>query len=206
MLTDLSIKDLLAKTASKDPVPGGGSISALCAALAAALAEMVANLTIGKKGYEVHTYEMKDLAAEANRYREKLAQDIDRDSDAYAGVLSAFQLPKGTEEEKARRNEAVQQALKTAALVPLGVAEDAFRILDLAGKALEIGNRNAVTDAAIAAMSARTAVLGALYNVRINLVSIKDADFVKEVSEKVSHLEERAKEKEKAFLSRVRIE
>lgn len=205
MLADLSIKDFLTKTASKDPVPGGGSISALCATLAAALTEMVADLTIGKKGYEALTPEMKGLAAEANRFREKLVQDIDGDSDAYADVLSAFQLPKGTDEEKARRAEAIQQALKTAALVPLGVAEDAFRILELAGKAIEKGNRNAVTDAAVAAMSARTAVLGAVYNVRINLSSIKDTDFVNELSEKVSLLEEGVKVKENELLSKVRF-
>ena len=203
MLADLSIKDFLAKTASKDPVPGGGSIAALCAAVAAGLSEMVANLTIGRKGYEECASEMEEIAKEANRYREKLVQDIDRDSDAYAAVMAAFQLPKETDEEKAERTEAVQNALKNAARVPLGVAEDAFNILEIAGKSLEKGNRNAVTDAAVAAMSARTAVLGALYNGKINLASIKDAEFVREVRERVDSLERQVEIKEKEILSKV---
>jgi len=202
MLADLSIKDFLAKTASKDPVPGGGSISALCAAVAAALSEMVAHLTIGRKGYEECASEMEEIAKEANRYREKLVQDIDRDSDAYAAVMAAFQLPKGTDEEKAKRTEAVQNALKNAARVPMSVAEDAFNIIEIAGKALEKGNRNAVTDAAVAAMSARTAVLGALYNVKINLASIKDAEFIGELRERVGFLERQVGIKEKEILSK----
>lgn len=203
MLADLSIKDFLAKTASKDPVPGGGSIAALCAAVAAGLSEMVANLTIGRKGYEDCTPEMEEMAKEAVRYREKLIQDIDRDSEAYAAVISAFQLPKGTDEEKAERTGAVQNALKNAARVPLSVAEDAFKIMELAGKTLEKGNRNAVTDAAVAAMSARTAVLGALYNVKINLASIKDAEFIAEVRERADLLERHVGMKEKEILSKV---
>lgn len=203
MLADLSIKDFLAKTASKDPVPGGGSIAALCAAVAAGLSEMVANLTIGRKGYEDSASEMEEIAKETIRYREKLVQDIDRDSDAYAAVMAAFQLPKGTDEKKAERTEAVQNALKNAARVPLSVAEDAFNILELAGKTLEKGNRNAVTDAAVAAMSARTAVLGALYNVKINLASIKDAEFCREVRERIDFLERHVGMKEKEILSKV---
>lgn len=203
MLVDLTIKDFLDKTASKNPVPGGGSISALCGAIAAGLSEMVANLTIGKKGYEAQSPEMEEIAKEARRFREKLAGDIDRDSDAYAQVMNAFQLPRGTENEKASRTEAVQKALKNAALVPLRVAEDAFRIMELGGKVLEKGNRNAVTDGAVAVMTARTALLGALYNVKINLASIKDTEFVKEVNKKVERLESRGIDREREFLARV---
>ena len=202
MLADLPIKDFLAKTASKDPVPGGGSISALCAAVATALTEMVAHLTIGRKGYEDCASEMEEIAQQAMQVREKLIQDIDRDSDAYAAVMAAFQLPKGTDEEKAERSGAVQDALKNAARVPLSVAEDAFNILALAGRALEKGNRNAVTDAAVAAMSARTAVLGALCNVKINLASIKDAEFVRELRERVDVLEQQVGRKERETLSK----
>lgn len=203
MLADLTIKEFLDKTASKNPVPGGGSISALCGALAAGLSEMVANLTIGKKGYEALSPEMEEIAKEASRFRKKLVRDIDRDSDAYAQVMTAFQLPKGTDEEKASRTEAVQKALKNAALVPLSVAEDAFRIMELGGKALEKGNSNAVTDGAVAVMVARTAVLGALYNVKINLASIRDAQFAKDIGKKVERLESRVRDREREFLSRM---
>jgi len=101
---DLSIKEFLAKTASGSPVPGGGSIAALSAAIAASLAEMVAHLTIGKKGFEVKEEQMNDIVEAAAEYRNKLIKDIDRDADSYNDVLTAFRLPKGNErEERARR-------------------------------------------------------------------------------------------------------
>jgi len=205
LLADLNIRDFLARTASKEPVPGGGSISALCASVAAALAEMVAALTVGRKGYEAQGPEMEKIAQEAAGYREKLAGEIDRDSEAYAEVMAAFRLPKETEEEKAERSKAVQQALKKAALVPLGVAEDAFQVMEMAGKVIEKGNRNAVTDGAVAVMTARTAVLGALYNVKINLGSIKDEDFVAQIAKRVESLEGSVVEKEREFLARVKL-
>ncbi|MBN2125132.1 MAG: cyclodeaminase/cyclohydrolase family protein [Deltaproteobacteria bacterium] len=205
MLADLSIRDFLAETASGQPVPGGGSVAALSAAAAAGLAEMVANLTIGKKGFEDREGEMGEIAREASGCRDKLLGDIDRDSEAYQGVLQAFRMPRGTEGEKQTRKEAVQAALKHAASVPLAVAGDAFRVMDLAGRALEKGNPNAVTDAAVAVMMARTAVLSAIYNVRINLASITDRDFVRDLSDRVNRLERDVNVKEGEMLSRVRI-
>ena len=103
MLTDLNITEFLEKTASGTAVPGGGSVAALAGALGASLSEMVANLTIGRKGYEASDAEMRDLMNSARMLRDKLAKDIDRDSEAYAQVLAAFKLPKSTEEEKKQR-------------------------------------------------------------------------------------------------------
>ena len=100
MLSNLNIIDFLKKTASSDPVPGGGSIAALSAAAASSLLEMVANLTIGKKDYAQVEEEMKAISKEASIYRDKLVQDIDKDSDAYKQVIAAFKLPKGTKEEE----------------------------------------------------------------------------------------------------------
>ena len=100
MLAALKVSEMLDKTASSDPVPGGGSIAALSAAVAASLAEMVANLTLGKKGYEAVEEEMKAVAEKMRPLREKLTKDIDRDADSYNTVFSAFKLPKQTEEEK----------------------------------------------------------------------------------------------------------
>lgn len=205
MLAELRVSELLDKTASSDPVPGGGSIAALSAAAAAGLAEMVANLTVGKKGYEAVEEEMKAVAAKMRPLREKLLKDMDRDADAYNEVFSSFKMPKRTEEEKEKRQKAIQEGLKHAASVPLGVAEDAFSILGLVRTVIAKGNKNAVTDGAVSAMMARTAVLSALYNVKINLGSIKDEAFVNRVRKKVKHLDAETVKMEKEILSLVDI-
>jgi methenyltetrahydrofolate cyclohydrolase len=202
---DLSIREFLAKTASGSPVPGGGSIAALSAAIAASLAEMVAHLTIGKKGFEETEEQMKDIAKDAADYRNQLIKDIDRDSDAYNDVLTAFRLPKGSEQEENNRKQAIQDAFKNASLVPLGVAKNAFKIIELAEKVVKHGNKNAVTDGAVAVMMARTAVLSALYNVKINLASIKDVDFVERIRKDVTSLESEIENKERKILSGLAI-
>jgi len=204
-LADLSIKEFLAKTASGSPVPGGGSIAALSAAIAAGLSEMVANLTIGKKGYEATEKQMKIIKKAAADYRNKLIKDIDRDSDSYNDVLEAFKLPKGNKQEENNRKQAIQDAFKNASLVPLGVAKNAFKVIELAEKVVKHGNKNAVTDGAVAVMMARTAVLSALYNVKINLPSIKDKDFVKRIRKDVTRLESEIETKEREILSSVSI-
>jgi formiminotetrahydrofolate cyclodeaminase len=204
-LADLSIKEFLAKTASNSPVPGGGSIAALSAAIAASLSEMVAHLTIGKKGYEALEEEMQDIAKDAFQYRERLIRYIDKDSNAYNDVMAAFKLPKGTEQERKNREGAIQEALINATLVPLDVARDAFKIIELAGKVVKQGSKNAVTDAAVAVMMARTAALSALYNVKINLASIKDTNFVEEIREEIKHMESEIVNREREILSDVSI-
>ena len=204
-LADLSIKEFLAKTASGSPVPGGGSIAALSAAIAAGLSEMVANLTIGKKGYEAAEEQMKGIAKDAAEYRNKLIKDIDRDSDAYNDVLAAFRLSKATEHEQNIRKQAIQDAFKNASLVPLNVAKNAFKIIDLAEAVVKHGNKNAVTDGIVAVMMARTAVLSSLYNVKINLASIKDMDFVKRIRKDVIGLEIEIENKERKILSGLSI-
>lgn len=204
-LADLSIKEFLAKTASNSPVPGGGSIAALSAAIAASLSEMVAHLTIGKKGYEALEEEMQGIAKDALQYRERLIRYIDKDSNAYNDVMAAFKLPKGTEQERNNREGAIQEALINATLVPLDVARDAFKIIELAGKVVKQGNKNAVTDAAVAVMMARTAALSALYNVKINLASIKDTNFVEEIREEIKHMESEIVNRESEILSDVSI-
>lgn len=201
MLANLTITELLEKTASSSPVPGGGSIAALSAAAAASLAEMVANLTIGKQGFEEVQDEMKEIAGDACKCRNKLIQDIDRDSAAFDEVMKAFKLPEIDDEQKRNRERAVQERLKEAATVPLGVAKDALKIMDLARKVVAMGNKNAATDGAVAAMMARTAVLSALYNVKINLVSIHDDAFVSDLAAQAERMEKEAGIKEKELLS-----
>ena len=203
MLANLSITEFLEKTASKDPVPGGGSVAALSAAIASSLSEMVANLTVGRKGYTAVDDEMKAISKQAADFRDKLIGYIDKDSDAYQQVMQAFKLPKNTEEEKNIRARAVQEGLKEATRVPLRVAEDAFKIIELAGKVVEKGNRNAVTDGAVAAMMARTAVLSALYNVKTNLNQIKDRSFVDDMTGRVKFYEAEIEKKEQKIRSKV---
>ena len=205
MLTNQKITDFLQKTASGTPVPGGGSVSALSAALGAGLTEMVANLTIAKKGYEAVENEMKQIAETVKNLREKLVTEVDKDSNAYNDVLAAFKLPKTTEAEKEQRTQAIQDAMKNAARVPLGVANDALQVMDQAEKVIINGNRNAVSDGAVGAMMARTAVLGALFNVKINLASVKDQAFVEEMMQQVNKLESRVQEREKEILSHVKV-
>ena len=203
MLSELTITEFLSRTASSDPVPGGGSISALGAAISAALSEMVAALTIGRKGYESSEKEMMEIIQRARGLREKLTKDIDRDSDAYSQVITAFRLPNDTEENKNRRRQAVQEGFKQAALIPLGVAKDASDLLNLAEKVVKRGNKNAVTDAAVAVMIARAAILGALLNVKINLNSIKDKNFVEDIKSQVQEIESTVEWKEKTILAKI---
>ena len=205
MLKNLTITEYFEQTASGEPVPGGGSIAALSAAAAASLSEMVANLTIGKKGYESVDAEMKEIAEAASGLRDKLIRDIDNDPEAYQQVMAAFKLPKVTENEKNRRARAIQEGLKNAALIPMGVAEDAFKTMDLIEKVVQKGNTNAVTDGAVAAMAARTAVMAALYNVKTNLSAIKDEEFVAQLTQKVKALESQVEQREKEILSNVDI-
>ena len=205
MLVDDKITEYLAKAAAGTAVPGGGSVAALNAALAAGLTEMVANLTVGKKGYEAVEEDMKDLAGKAAQLRSTLTAAIDQDAEAYTEVMAAYKLPKTTEEETAARKQKIQGAIKQAALVPLEVARNALAVIDLAGRAIRKGNRNAASDGAVAAMNARTAALAALYNVRINLSSIEDEAFVEELAQEVKVLQDQVAAKENEALSYVQI-
>lgn len=203
MLVNLSVKEFLAKTAGSDPVPGGGSIAALNAAIASALTEMVANLTIGKKKYEDKEEMMNKIAGIAENYQASFIKDIDADSDAYNRVFDAFKLPKETDEEKAERSNQIQSATRIAAEIPMEVARKAVDIMDIISQVAENGNQNAVTDACVAMMTARTAALAAILNVKINLSSIKDIEYVALMTQEANYLESEAMLKEQELLSKV---
>jgi methenyltetrahydrofolate cyclohydrolase len=190
MYADLALKDYLRETASSSPVPGGGSVAALSASLAAALVEMVAGLTAGRSGFEAVAPEMENILHTAAALRSRCVEDIDRDTDAYRQVLVAYRLPKANDADKAVRSRAIQAALKQASLVPLALAERARQILELAGEVVRKGNPNAVSDGAVAAMIARSAGLAATCNVRINLTSVRDADFAADTLRKIDRLEQ----------------
>jgi len=199
-LSKLSVKEFLSVTAGNDPVPGGGSVSALCGSLSAALGQMVTGLTIGKKKYADVEESMKESATVFSSFLDEFTSDIDRDSAAYHAVFSAFQLPKETDEEKAARSHQIQEVTKIAAEVPLQVAQKACQLMDGIRVVAIEGNRNAVTDACVAMMCARTAVLGALLNVRINLSTINDNEYVEAMKKETDRLEKEAVEKETNLL------
>lgn len=199
-LKDLTIEEFAKVTASDAPAPGGGSVAAAAGSLAAALAEMVANLTIGKEKYAEAENEMRELAGKGQAVREKLIADIQRDSSSFNLYMAALRMPKDTEEEKTARREAMQRGLKEAAMVPLSVAETAAEIFPLAEAAVARGNANAVTDGLVSAMMARTAVLSALLNVKINLNSIKDEAFRADMEKQVKRLEKTASKYEAKIL------
>lgn len=188
-MKDMTLEVFCATTASNEPAPGGGSVSALAGALAAALTEMVAQLTIGKKGYEEAADEMKAIIPEAAALRAELLDEITRDSTSFNAYMEAMTLPKDTDEQKEVRRNAMQEALKKAAEVPLHVAVTAAKIMPMTGTMVKKGNANAVTDGMVAAMMTRTAVLGALLNVKINLGSIKDEAYVEDMKAKIHEIE-----------------
>lgn len=203
MLVDLKVTDFLNKVAGSDPVPGGGSVAALNGAIASALTAMVAGLTIGKKGYEDTAEIMKHIQTLALTQKTGFVVDIDRDSEAYNKVFDCFKLPKNTDEEKKIRSAAIQEATKFAALVPMQVARNAYELMGIIADVAKMGNRNAVTDACVAMMSARSAVLGALMNVRINLGSLKDRTFVEQLQSEADELEHKTCVKEKELLDAI---
>ena len=199
-LTDLTVKEFMEVTASDAPAPGGGSIAAMTGSSAAALAEMVSVLTIGRARYRDAEEVMQQVQKSAAEIREKLLTAVDRDKDSFVQYMQALKLPKTTDEEKSVRQAAMQAGLKAAALIPLEVAETAVRIFPLAKEAAERGNVNAVTDALVAAMAAKTSVLSAILNCRINLSSITDEAFVSKASGRADALVKYAIEQERAIL------
>ena len=204
-LTELTINGFLEKTYGSDPVPGGGSVSALCGSLAAALGQMVTALTIGRKKYAEVEEDMLRLAPEMEEARNKFVDFIDEDAAAYQVVFDAFKLPKNTDEEKAVRKEAIQKATLAAALVPLEVARTAVGIMDGIQEIAVKGNKNAITDCCVAMMCARTAAFGAILNVRINLAGLDDKETAQELENECMALHDEAEIKEAALLNTVTI-
>lgn len=169
-----SLSGFLANVASSNPVPGGGSVAAHAGALAAALAQMVAGLTVGKKKYAAVDVEMKDIAQSAAALGNELSSLVKRDADAYASVSEAYKLPKEPADAAGRRSESVTKALLGAAEVPIETATAAVEVAKLALAVAERGNSNAVTDAGVAALLAEAAAKGAAYNVRVNVQALED--------------------------------
>jgi glutamate formiminotransferase/formiminotetrahydrofolate cyclodeaminase len=171
---DQSVSAFVASVASSEPVPGGGSVAAHAGALAAALAQMVASLTIGKKKYAGVEDEMRDVARRAEQLGAKLTSLVQADADAYASVASAYKLPKEPAEALAHRTSSIQNALIEAAKIPLETCRACRDVADLARAVATKGNTNAITDAGVCALLADAGCKGASYNVRINVASLDD--------------------------------
>lgn len=176
-LMSLSTKCFVDEVASESPAPGGGSVAALAGSLCAALSAMVANLTVGKKGYEAVWNEMSELAENAQLVKDKLAIAVDEDTEAFNVLMEAMRLPKATAEQKAAREAAMQEGYKQASLVPLETAKTCLEALKFALVAAQKGNANSASDAGVAGLMAKAGVEGAVLNVLINLDPITDGAF-----------------------------
>jgi glutamate formiminotransferase / formiminotetrahydrofolate cyclodeaminase len=183
-----SVSGFVASVASSNPVPGGGSVAAHAGALAAALAQMVAGLTIGKKKYAGVEAQMKEVALNAVSLGNTLSALVKRDADAYASVSEAYKLPKEPADAAALRSEAIASGLLKAAEVPLETARASVEVARLALSVAENGNTNAITDAGVAALLAEAACKGAAYNVRVNVQALEDRSPGKSLLEETEKL------------------
>lgn len=179
-LVEMQINDFIAVLGSDTPAPGGGSASALAAAQGIALTKMVTELTIGKKKYAEFEDEIELLQKKAKSLQEGLLRAIDEDTKAFNQVSAVFGLPKTTEEEKKARREAMQSALKGAAVTPFSMMEKIVDALKVTQAAVGKSNTNAASDLGVAALNLKAALQGAWLNVLINLASIKDEMFVRQ--------------------------
>ena len=179
-LVEMHINDFIAVLGSDTPAPGGGSASALAAAQGIALTKMVTELTIGKKKYAEFEDEIELLKKKAKSLQEGLLRAIDEDTEAFNQVSAVFGLPKTTEEEKKARREAMQSALKGAAVTPFSMMEKIVDALKVTQAAVGKSNTNAASDLGVAALNLKAALQGAWLNVLINLASIKDEMFVRQ--------------------------
>jgi glutamate formiminotransferase/formiminotetrahydrofolate cyclodeaminase len=174
---ETSVREFVESVASPDPVPGGGSIAAFAGTLAAALGEMVAGLTVGKKKFEQVEDRVKELLPRLGERRGQLAALVQEDAAAFQGVVQAMRLPKATPEEQTARRAAMQEATRAATEVPVRTARAAASVLEVLEELARIGNPNTASDAATGAQMALAALKGAQYNVLINLPGLKDASF-----------------------------
>lgn len=181
-LIDFTVRDFIEETASESVAPGGGSVSATLGALGAALATMVANLSSHKRGWDDRWAEFSEWAEQGKSSYVELMNLIDEDTNAFNTLMTAFGMPKGTDEEKALRSAAIQEATRLATEVPLRVMRAAYKSMEVIKTMADIGNPNSASDAGVGALCARSAIMGAFLNVKINASSIKDQEYVAAVT------------------------
>ncbi len=188
MLVKLPVEEFSRVLGSNSPAPGGGSVAALSGALGANLVSMVCSLSIGKKDFESFDNELAEALKLARTLSEGLLKRVDLDTEAFNSVMAAFKMTKQTEEEVKLRTEAIQAGFKEAVQSPLGIARECLDVLRLANKLLGKSNTNALSDLGVASLQAYAGLEGAIMNVKINIPSIKDTNFVSETSLEVSAL------------------
>lgn len=188
MLVKLPVEEFSRVLGSNSPAPGGGSVAALSGALGANLVSMVCRLSIGKKDYESFGNELAEALKLAQALSEGLLKRVDLDTEAFNSVMAAFKMAKETGEERQSRTQAIQAGFKAAVQSPLGIARECLDVLRLANKLLGKSNTNALSDLGVASLQAYAGLEGAIMNVKINIPSIKDTNFVSETSLEVSAL------------------
>jgi glutamate formiminotransferase/formiminotetrahydrofolate cyclodeaminase len=176
-LIDMTVEGFAQETSSESPAPGGGSISAYLATLGVSLATMVANLSSHKRGWDDRWEEFSNWAEKGMTLQKELLHLVDQDTIAFNRIMAAFDLPKGSDEEKTARKQAIQDATKFAIEVPFKVMQTTFSTLEIIKAMAETGNPNSVSDAGVGALCARSAVMGAYLNVKINAAGLDDRDF-----------------------------
>jgi len=192
-LMSMTVARFADEVSAEWPAPGGGSVAALMGTLGAALAAMVANLTVGKAGYEPAWAELASLAERAQALKDRLARLVDEDTEAFTRVMEAMRLPKATPAQAAERERAIEAANKGAADVPLRTARYSVEAIELAAIAAGKGNRNSASDAGVAALAARAGAEGAALNVLTNVAGMADAEFARACAEEASALAEDAR-------------
>ncbi len=199
-LVDMTVKGFTEETASESPAPGGGSVSAAMGAMGVALGTMVANLSAHKAGWDDRWEEFSQWADKGKEYMDQLVKLVDEDTNAFNKIMDAFGLPKGTDAEKAARKQAIQDATLYAIQIPYKVMELSFQSMEVMKAMAEIGNPNSVSDAGVGALAARSAVMGAFLNVKINAEGLDDKEKVKEFLAKGEQLVLHAQDMENTIL------
>lgn len=200
-LTELTCREFLNRLASNAPTPGGGGGAAMAGALAVALASMVGNLTVGKEKFVKSEAEMQELLKEAEALRSQFLQLVNADAEVFNEFMTCYRLPKATDEEKQQRNQAIQNAAKRAAEVPLQIAEASLKVMHLGKRMAEIGNLTAITDAAVSSIMGRAALRSAAYNVVVNLKLIKDEEYNQKMYAKLGAMQQEAQALEQETLA-----
>lgn len=199
-LVDMTLEEFVHTTASESPAPGGGSISAAMGAMGAALATMVANLSSHKRGWDDRWEEFSNWADKGKTYHDELLRLIDDDTDAFNKIMEAFGLPKGTERERTERDRIIQEATRRAIEVPFRAMKKTYESMEVVKAMAESGNPNSVSDAGVGALAARSAVMGAFLNIKINADSLDDKAYIDEILAKGKEIEEKAIAMEKVIL------
>ena len=196
-LVKMNLTRFINETSSESPAPGGGSISAYCGAMGAALGVMVANLSAHKRGWDNQWEEFSMWAEKGMQYQNELLNLVDQDTIAFNKIMDAFRIPKETKEKE--RLEAIQAATKFAIETPFKIMETSYKSMEVIEAMVKFGNPNSITDAAVGALCAKTAVIGAFLNVKINCLELNDKLFVKEILKKGEELVKKAKKTEKTI-------